>query len=322
MMKEEPFKPSDLPLRDGKVYHLDLKPEELAKNIILVGDPARVSMIASEFLKSVEVERFNRGLRTITGTVKETGQRVSIVTSGMGTPSMEIVLNELVALNEIDFQTLKRKTEFDPLTLIRVGTTGGVQRETVLGTLIITDYIVGLDNTGLFYDAPCPDSACKLLEDRIREAVDHNISPGSRFKGKIFPYGAKAHSEVVAALETEAQELGSRHQRGVTVTSSGFFGNEGRAISRVPLTVQEIDPLLATLETGIPGLKIENLEMEASFLLHFMGGQGYKAGAIYPVIDKRCDGTFLTRYDDLIREATQIALRALFRMQGSPVPRA
>ncbi len=315
MRNDRPFKPSDLPLRDGRVYHLDLKPEELAKDILLVGDPERASLISKEFLKEIQVERFNRGLRCVTGIVSETGQRISIITHGMGTPSMEIVLNELTALNEIDFTTMKRKARFDPLTLIRVGTTGGVQKETALGTLIITDYIVGLDNTGLFYDAPCPDQACRTLEERIRETVDRSISPASRFKGKIFPYGAKAHREVVAALETEALRLGVSHKRGVTVTSSGFFGNEGREISRIPLTVQDMDNLLAPVETGIPGLKIENLEMEASFLLHFMGAQGYRAGAIYPIIDKRCDGTFLTEYSRNIREATRLALRALARLE-------
>jgi uridine phosphorylase len=105
------FRASDLPISEGRVYHLALSPEELAKDIIIVGDPERVSFIADEFLADRECDRYHRGLRTITGRVKETGKRVSIITSGMGTPSLEIVLNEIVALNEIDFIRKKRKTE-------------------------------------------------------------------------------------------------------------------------------------------------------------------------------------------------------------------
>jgi hypothetical protein len=91
MKNEGVFRPSDLPIMHGKVYHLDLKPEELARNIIIVGDPERVPFIAEEYFTAKEVDRFHRGLRTITGFVKETAQRVSIVTSGMGTPSLEII---------------------------------------------------------------------------------------------------------------------------------------------------------------------------------------------------------------------------------------
>jgi uridine phosphorylase len=130
MINIDPYKTSDLPVFNNTVYHLDLKPEELAKNIVIVGNPERVPFIAEEFLCDCEVDRSHRGLRTTTGTFRETGQRVSITTSGMGTPSLEIVLNELVALNEIDFKTMTQKEEFDPLTIIRVGTSGGLQHDT------------------------------------------------------------------------------------------------------------------------------------------------------------------------------------------------
>ena len=201
------FKASDLPIIDGKVYHLDLKPEELAKDIIIVGDPERVPFIADEFLGTMDVDRFHRGLRTITGSVKDTGQRVSIITSGMGTPSLEIVLNEIVALNEIDFHRGTRKTEYDMITIIRVGTSGGIQPDTELGTLIITDYVVGLDNTGLFYNTPYYDGSCKVVEERIRETIDGVIPHDSRFKGKIFPYASMAHQDVTIALGRKAHEF-------------------------------------------------------------------------------------------------------------------
>lgn len=309
------FKTSDLPIINGKVYHLDLRPEELARDIIIVGDPERVPFIVDEFFDNKEVDRFHRGLRTITGRVKETGQRVSIITSGMGTPSMEIVLNEIVALNEIDFNTMKRKSEYHMITIIRVGTSGGIQLDTELGTLIITDYAIGLDNTGLFYDAPYRDEDCKRLEDRIREVIDDVIPHDSRFKGKIFPYASRAHKDIIEALNREAQRLDMKYKRGITISNSGFFANQGRAISRVPLTVPEIDSVLASIDTGIEGLRIENMEMEASFLLHFMGALGYRAGAICPVIDNRREDKFASQYTQYVRDAAEIALRTLYALR-------
>lgn len=313
-MKKSYIKVSDLPLREGRVYHLELRPEEMAKDIIIVGDPERVPFIADEFLETREVDRSHRGLRTITGFARETGKRVSIVTSGMGTPSMEIVLNEIVALNEIDFNTLKRKEEYETINIIRVGTSGGIQSDTDLGTLIITDYVVGMDNTGLFYDAPYQDEKCMVLEKRVRDAIDATISDDSRFKGKISPYAAKAHRDIVAAVEMGAKNLSVNYRRGVTVSNSGFFGSEGRGVSRVPLTVPDMDGVLAPLGTGIEGIRFENMEMESSFLLHFMGAAGHRAGVICPIIDNRCQGTFMTRYTEHIRDAVRVALSALHHL--------
>jgi uridine phosphorylase len=299
---------------NGKVYHLGLRPEELSNDIIIVGDPERVPFIADEFFDTKEVDRSHRGLRSITGYVKETGQRVSVITSGMGTPSLEIVLNEIVALNEIDFNTMKRKSEYDMITIIRVGTSGGIQQDTELGTLIITDYAVGLDNTGLFYNAPFYDEGCKMLEEKIRKTIDGVIPHGSRFKEKIFPYATKAHNDVVKALEREAQRSGTKYKLGITVSNSGFFANQGRVVSRVSLTVPEIDSVLASIDTGIEGLRIENMEMEASFLLHFMGALGYRAGVICPVIDNRRKGEFIPQYTQYVMDATEIALRTLYAL--------
>ncbi len=310
-MKRSYIKVSDLPLREGRVYHLDLRPEELAKDIIIVGDPERVPFIADEYLENREVDRSHRGLRTITGFAKETGKRVSIVTSGMGTPSMEIVLNEIVALNEIDFNTLKRKEKYETINIIRVGTSGGIQSDTELGTLIITDYVVGMDNAGLFYDAPYQEEKCRRLEERVGDAIDASIPDKSRFKGKINPYAARAHKDVVDALEREAKRLSVQHMRGITVSNSGFFGSEGRCVSRVPLTVSDMDGVLASLETGIEGLRFENMEMESSFLLHFMGALGHRAGVVCAVIDNRYQGTFMTQYAKHIRDAVRVALMAL-----------
>jgi len=313
-MNQGPFTDSDLPINsNGRIYHLDLLPEELAKDIIIVGDPDRVSFIADQYFSDIEVDRNHRGLKTNTGTVRATGQKVSLITSGMGTSSLEIVLNELVALNEIDFKTRKRKKEYGDINIIRVGTSGGLQRDTKVGTSIITNYSIGTDNSGLFVDVPYADSYCKKIEESARCAINHAISPDSRFKDKIMPYVSKADPSVVSTLESEAKKLGLHYKVGITASASGIFAQQGRDISRLPLTVPDIDEILSKLDFN--GLKVENMEMESSFLLHFMNSLGYKAGAICPAILNRRKDTFAQNYEDDISNATNVALHALFTLR-------
>ena len=313
-MREGEFHPPDLPVINEKVYHLNLSPGELAEDIIIVGDPHRVTFIARNFLRGIDVNKEHRGLRTITG-YTDWGQRVSITTSGMGTPSLEIVVNEIVALHEIDFQTRKRKEKYPTINIIRVGTSGGLQEDTELGTLIITEYAVGLDNTGLFYDVPLPDERCAQLERVVKDALEGVIPEDSRFRGKIHPYASRAHPDVVKALTESAQELGVSFRRGVTVSNSGFFANQGRSVSRIPPTIPDIDVHISKVETGIEGLRFENMEMEASFLLHFMYPLGHRAGAVCPVIDKRPEEKFLINYQERVKESARVALHALRRLR-------
>lgn len=307
------FTASDLPIGKGeRIYHLELKPGELSSNVLIVGDPERAKLIADEFFADIEVEHVHRGLRTITGTAKETGQRVSVTTSGMGVPSMEIVLNEIVALNEIDFKTRTRKKNWDPINIIRVGTSGGLQAETRLGTPIVTEFSVGLDNAGMFL---CPeekkDKECILLENFMKEKLDNAAREESWFKGKVIPYVAKADPDIVNALMSSAHELKVEIKKGITTTTPGFFAHQGRDIMRIHPTIPNIDGLLSSLNVPGINLKFENMEMESSFLLHFMGVHGYKAGTVCPTIANRREDTFAEDYEESIKNATRIALHAL-----------
>ncbi|MBI4153920.1 nucleoside phosphorylase [Candidatus Woesearchaeota archaeon] len=320
-MKPKPFTASDMPISGGRVYHLDLAPEELAKDILIVGVPVRVTAIANDFFKTRETERFHRGLRTITGITKENGHRVTVVTSGMGTPSLEIVLNELYILNEIDLKTrLPKKhssSASNAIHIIRVGTSGGLQAETALGTSVITEYAVGLDNTGLFYDVR-PSGKCKELEEKVRMAITDMIPKSSPFKFKIHPYAVQANVRVSTALQHAAGSLNVPYKMGITASCSGFFANQGRNISRIPLTVPDIDSVLAKMGYAIDGLRFENMEMESSFLLQFMGGLGYWAGSICPTIANRRLDTFDMHYAKSIRDATDAALKALHFCRREP----
>ncbi len=308
-----PFSAADLPLLpDGKVYHLHLKTQDLAPNIILVGDPGRVPVIADAVLRSREVDVEHRGLRSITGMADDV--RVSIVTSGMGTSSEEIVLQELAVLNEIDPATRMRRAQFPRLNIIRVGTSGGLQAETPLGTPIITRYAIGMDNAGLFYAAPYPDATASRLEGELARLMEIHSAPKSRFHGAIRPYVSRVHPDVERALCESARELGISAKVGITASNSGFFAAQGRDVARVPPSVLDLDKVLGNYDPLADGLRVENMEMEASLLSHVGEAIGYATGTICPVIANRRAETFKTDYEVDVRAASRIALLALQKL--------
>ncbi len=311
---EQRLSPDDLPVSDGRVYHLDLAPGELARRVIVVGDPDRVPLLADELLETREVDRFHRGFRSITGVAAETGQRVSFVTSGIGAPSTEIVLNELAALNEVDFATMSRRDDWQPLTLVRLGTSGGLNPGTPVGSLVLTDYVLGLDNTALCYDIPLPDDTCALLEEQCRRAISACERAGSRFSGSLAPYAARADRDLLAALAAEAFLCTFPVVRGVTISSPGFFAEQGRGVARVGTTHQDLLEALEHLDCVGSGLAVQNMEMEAGFFLHFLGGLGYRGAAVCVVINRRSGGIFLGDYRRQVLDGARLILRAFRRL--------
>ena len=315
-----PFSTSDLPIDDeGRIYHLQVKPAQIAPDIILVGDPGRCEFIGSTFLRDIEFEHEHRGLVTTTGISALTSEpatvispvRATVATSGMGTPSLEIVVNELVALHEIDLRTRTRKSEFPRLHVLRVGTSGALQVSTALGTPIITSYAIGMDNTGLYYEVPYADAVSRRLEGEVARVVEDAMKPTSRFRGQIRPYVARAAPGMVDALRQAANSLGVPAKVGLTVSSSGFFAPQGRDISRLSPSAPDLDKVFADYDPGLGGQRVENMEMETSFLIHFLGGLGHWAGAICPTIAHRRQETFDHNYRESIEAAVEVALLAL-----------
>jgi uridine phosphorylase len=309
-----------MPIDDeGRIYHLQIKPGQIAPDILLVGDPGRAEFIGSQFLCDLELEHEHRGLVTVTGISEITGEQATIIsplrttvaTSGMGTPSLEIVVSELVALNEIDFEARTRKSDFPRLHVLRVGTSGGLQASTKLGTPIITTYAIGLDNTGLFYEVPYPDGVCKRLEGELGHVVSSSMSPRSRFYAKIHPYVARAEPILVDALIEASETLGVATKPGLTASAPGFAAPQGRDTARVRPSVPELDSILADFDPRVDGQRVENMEMESSFLIHFLGGLGYWAGAICPAMANRRRDTIEVHYREAIEDATRVALLAL-----------
>ena len=321
---------ADLPTVDGKIYHLSLKPGDLAPNIIIVGDPGRAPLLAEYCLeKPYTADVYHRGLRTITGKIKNSHLQLSIVTTGMGTPSAEIVLNEIVALNEITLnnRTQKETPCYKTMNIIRLGTSGGLQSETALGTPVISAYAVGLDNTGLFYDVPTQDPQVLEIEKACKKAIDKVIPNESRFAHTIHPYAAAASSEIVQALQEAAQEEKVETKIGITASNSGFFANQGRDISRVALTIPDLDGVLSNLtfkSEKFGTLKIENMEMEASFIFHFFSGlntkiypASYRVGAVCPAIANRRLNTFDGHYEENVLNALRIILKAFEKLNAT-----
>ncbi len=315
-----PFTASDLPIdEEGRIYHLQIKPEQLAPNILIVGDPGRTEMIGETFLRDIQVEHEHRGLVTITGTSDITGEPATIIspikttvtTSGMGTPSLEIVVQELAALNEIDFETRSPKTHFQKLQIIRVGTCGGIQKSTELGTPIITSYAVGMDNTGLFYETPYPDDTCARLEKELDHLIKNSMDKNSRHYGKIHPYVSRAEPLIVNALTKASKQLGIASKVGLTVSCSGFFAPQGRNVARVQPSLPDIDRILSDYDPQLDGQRIENMEMETSFLTHFAGGLGYGVGSICTTIANRREDSFYQDYQNAVAKSIKIALLAL-----------
>lgn len=285
------FSPSELLIEpNGAVYHLGVKPEQLADKIILVGDPGRVPLVASHFNEQ-ECDISHREFRTITGTYK--GKRISVVSTGIGCDNIDIVMNELDALANIDFATRYEKEEFRRLELVRIGTCGGLQPYTPVGTFICSVKSVGFDGLLNFYAGR--NEVCDL---RMERALLNHLG----WSGNICqpaPYIVAADEELVERIATDDMV------RGVTVACGGFFGPQGRRL-RIPLADPHQNEKIVTFEHD--GLQITNFEMESSALAGLAALLGHKAVTTCMVIANRVAGVADMNYNNKIEDLIQIVL--------------
>lgn len=285
------FSPSELLIEpNGAVYHLGVKPEQLADKIILVGDPGRVPLVASHFNEQ-ECDISHREFRTITGTYK--GKRISVVSTGIGCDNIDIVMNELDALANIDFATRYEKEEFRRLELVRIGTCGGLQPYTPVGTFICSVKSVGFDGLLNFYAGR--NEVCDL---RMERALLNHLG----WSGNICqpaPYIVAADEELVERIATDDMV------RGVTVACGGFFGPQGRRL-RIPLADPHQNEKIVTFEHD--GLQITNFEMESSALAGLAALLGHKAVTTCMVIANRVAGVADVNYNNKIEDLIQIVL--------------
>ncbi|NDV80929.1 nucleoside phosphorylase [Bacteroides sp. 51] len=254
---------------DGSVFHLHVKPEQLADKVILVGDPGRVALVVSHFdNKEFEVE--SREFKTCTGTYK--GKRITVLSTGIGCDNIDIVLNELDALANIDFNTREEKENFRQLELVRIGTCGGLQPNTPVGTFICSQKSVGFDGLLNFYAGR--NEACDLEFEKAFLA--HMGWTGNI--GNPAPYVIDADPELCNRIAKDEMV------RGVTIAASGFFGPQGREL-RIPLADPKQNEKIETFEYN--GHRITNFEMESSALAGLSKLMGHKATTVCMVIANR-----------------------------------
>ncbi len=276
---------------DGSAFHLHVKPEEIAQKIILVGDRGRVDMVSSMFDR-IDCVNENREFRSATGSFK--GKRVMVLSTGIGTGNIDIVVNELDALANIDFTKREDKQESVSLDIVRIGTCGGLQPFVPEGTYIASERSIGFDGVMHFY----ADTERVRDLDFEREFISHT---GFALEHGV-PYCAK-NSEVL--LERIAK---NDMVRGNTIASSGFYGPQGRRL-RIPLQDENLNAKIESF--CYKGARITNFEMESSALAGLAGMLGHKALTVCLVIANRVGKRFIGDYKPKMAELVRTVLERI-----------
>lgn len=306
-------RPSEIVIANDQVYHLGLRKGQLAKNVFVVGDPARAVRVSKQF-DTIDHEVSKREFITITGSYK--GLPVSVIGTGIGTDNVEIALVEAFIAHEFDFSTGERLPGMKPMTFIRLGTSGGVQQDIEPGAFAIASYALGLDSTGLYYDEPPEDDVTQRIENAATDILEAAAAEGSRFKGKLIPYASKATSSVAKILAIQSAQRNVKFEVGITAASPGFYGPSSRYIDGLKNTIPDIKGELARL--NIDGLRIINMEMESSLLFHLCRQLGYRVGTICPVISAPTKSDKVVDYDALVGTAISIGLDAMLELSCDP----
>ncbi len=289
---KETFEPSELILDpEGNIYHLHLKPEDVADRIILVGDPGRVSLVSS-FFERTELKKQNREFVTHTGFFRK--KRVTVLSTGIGTDNIDIVMNELDALVNIDFNTRTVKKERKSLSLVRIGTSGSLQKEVPLNTFLLSRKVIGFDGMMHFYDGL----------DRFNDTLFVRSFMQDTGWPEIWntPY-------VLGAAKGLADKMsGPGVVEGITVSAPGFYGPQGRTL-RIPLADKEMNRKIE--DFSYQGEKITNYEMESSALYGLSGLLGHRAVTLCAIIANRVTGEVNDHYEPLMKRLIEYVLNKL-----------
>jgi uridine phosphorylase len=251
---------------DGSIFHLHIKPEQLSDKIVMMGDPGRVTMAAKMF-DSVECDIQSREFHTVTGIYK--GKRITALSHGIGTDNIDIVITELDALANIDFETRQVKPEFKQLTMVRVGTSGGLQPHCPVGSYVVAEKSIGFDGV-IYYYANADD----ICENDFTEAFKKHVNWSPNH---CSPYVVKADSALV-------KQIGHDMIHGVTISAIGFYGPQGRYV-RLPLADPNLNTNIESFRFN--GYSITNYEMESSALAGLSKLMGHKAMTVCTIIANR-----------------------------------
>lgn len=280
---------------DGSIFHLHLKPENLADKVILVGDPDRVGTVAKYF-DVVECDVQSREFHTITGCYH--GKRITVQSTGIGCDNIDIVMTELDALANIDFTTRTENATHKTLTIVRIGTCGGLQPETPIGTFIASMKSIGFDGLLNYYEGR--NDVCDLaLEEAFKKHMDWSPLKGA-------PYVATADIELVDRI------AGEDMVRGITIACGGFYGPQGRQI-RIPIQDTNQNCKVEKFRYQSPlsvqtELKICNFEMESSAVAGMAALLGHRAMTCCMVIANRYEKKMNTEYRNNIEDLIRLVL--------------
>ena len=273
---------------DGSVFHLHLRPEQLADKVVLVGDPGRVKLVAS-FFDSIECEAVNREFHSITGMYRD--KRITVLSTGIGCDNIDIVVNELDALANIDFSTREEKEQLRQLTIVRIGTCGGLQPDTPSGTFIVSQKSIGFDGLLNFYARR--NEVCDLeLEAAFVEHVKWN-------KQLCAPYVIDNDPELIGRIAQDDMV------RGITIACGGFYGPQGREL-RLPLADPQLNEKIESFEHN--NLRITNFEMESSAVAGLSRLMGHHAMTCCMVLANRRAKNVNLSYKNTIADLIKIVL--------------
>lgn len=271
---------------DGSIYHLNLRPDEIADTILTVGDPNRVAQV-SKYFDRIEVQHANREFVTHTGWLGN--QRLTVLSTGIGTDNMDIVLNELDALVNIDFQTGTLKAEHQTLNLIRIGTSGSIVPEISIGSLLTSDYAIGLDNLLHFYE-----HKNNLAELSLCQQFKH-----------ILPDNFPAVPYTFAGNESLLRKI-SLDFHGITLTAPGFYAPQGRQLRGS--TKLSLEMFASLNDFQYEKLRITNLEMETAGLYGLANVLGHQALSCNAILANRMSGEFSKNPAEMVEKLIQRVL--------------
>lgn len=291
-MPKQIIPPSELIINeDGSVFHLHLKPEQLTDRIILVGDPARVNMVA-EFFDEKTFEVSSREFHSIGGTYK--GKPIMCLSHGIGPDNIDIVINELDALANVDFKTREVKDKKRQLTLVRIGTSGALQPELTLGTPVIAEKAIGFDGV-LNYYAGRNEVADLEFEKALCEATGWNELWAK-------PYVVDADEELVKRIG------GTDMIKGNTISAVGFYGPQGRQL-RLPLANPDLNRRIEAFR--FKDKKVTNYEMESAPLQGLAKLMGHKAMTVCCIIANRFNEEANPNYKNGVRDLVKTVLERI-----------
>lgn len=286
-----PIKASELILNpDGSVYHLNLHPEQISNTIITVGDPDRVASVTKHF-DSVEFQTQKREFHTQTGLYK--GKRITVLSTGIGTDNIDIVFNELDALVNINLKTREINKTLKSLDIIRIGTSGSIQKAIPIDAFLISEYASGFDSLLHFYD-----SEAFQHKDISKALMKHT----NWFEAKSSPYVVKGDAQLLEKLSS------NKTHKGFTATNVGFYGPQGRVL-RLALQDKDLNDKLASF--NFEGRSITNLEMETAGIYGLSKLLGHRALSMNAIIANRATGEFSKNPTETVNRLIEYTLNKI-----------